>query len=306
MNNKAAFQNQTDSFIMNIPPKGILYGRRMDEYFFESDLPEKLVPIFYIDTIQWIEKNAIEDFQWKGEFVSDNDYAVVISDKNHQIAYLPSNIHVEILKYTGGDIVHIQYEDSVYLSHKNSIRLVSIPENPLLVQVKSIDGLQVRQVESNHLIHYSFLQSRIVGYIPYNTIIIVSQKSFLPFHRTLPNHDNVRIWNIAGMPNHFIVEQNLFSDPVKNLQLLGYSHMKTEKTIHDYNRSKIFLHSESPFILTKPCLLCWDREAVHSFVHGNTAHQAVCNECIDTFTKHHTKDICPICRQHVDNIIEIF
>lgn len=303
---KIAFQNKTDSFIMNIPPKGILYGNRIDEYFFECDLPEKLVPVFSMDTIQWIEKNAIRDFEWYGVLNHDNDYTVVVSDQNHQMAYLPSNINVRILKYTGCDIAHILYEDSLYLCHKNCIKLLTTPQNPLLLRVKSIDGLQVRQVESDHPIHFSFLQSRIVGYIPYNSIVITSHKSYIPFHRTLPNHEDIRVWHLAGLPNYFIVEQVLFSDSVQNIQLLGYSHLKTNESIHDYNRSKIFLHSESPFHLKKPCLLCWDREAVHSFVHGQTAHQAVCHECLDTFTKHDTKDTCPICRQHIDNIVEIF
>merc|ERR1711977_635089 len=54
------------------------------------------------------------------------------------------------------------------------------------------------------------------------------------------------------------------------------------------------------------CKICLEKEATWSFVHGRTAHLALCEECHDRWseTAHISAQNCPICREPFEKIVK--
>merc|ERR1711939_89516 len=54
------------------------------------------------------------------------------------------------------------------------------------------------------------------------------------------------------------------------------------------------------------CKICLEKEATWSFVHGSTAHLALCEECHNRWseTAHISAQNCPICREPFEKIVK--
>ena len=52
------------------------------------------------------------------------------------------------------------------------------------------------------------------------------------------------------------------------------------------------------------CVLCQDSESKWGFMHGDSVHMGLCDECCSRFK--HGKHSCPLCRAPVEKLLRVY
>lgn len=298
------FRNVTSNalFIKNqervykIVPNGMIKAKRYNEFMISIELCDS--PIMTHDennALLWIEADAYNDFKWTGRTTGIHNHIVAL-DNDCCMTAIPVDTSIEILYKTCNDLVYFSYHGHIHCCHENSVR-VSQPRQPIMLRVESIDGLQVRVQDS--ILHSSYVHSKIVGHLSFQSIILVDRRSFLNFSFSPMKRDmnQVMVWFIYGTPNYFV----LFQDT--NLSVMGYPSFLSDDQKAKYTQ----IEQQQEYPGRDKCLLCLERVPTMAYVHGGCAHMISCQQCHE---HHHNNELiissCPICRKPIDQIIRIF
>jgi len=288
---------------VSVFPEGEIYGERINEYFLKSNLSDTWIFTFDDYQILWVEKNAIEDFKWKGTLLMNDieyGYAPVFNEKN-EMTFIPNGSLIEILEKDMQNMISFLYNHEKYITSFNYVEQLLTPSKPLLIRIISYEGIQVHKIDNDDEFSYSLVQSKLLGIIPYHSTCIISHKAFIPFCKTSNHIKNIRVWFLKELPGCFIV------DDTSHFELVGYTHLSETSSIKDYNLLKIIRMDNRNYFTTEPdrpiCLYCYHNEAVYAVYHQKTAHRILCHSC---FSESIQIKSCPICRQDAESIVQIF
>lgn len=243
-------------------------------------------------TIVILEKECVNDMLWKvisRQLPIDLFKDQELTDYVHTF-YANSEVIVDECKNISEGKLFRVWEQHLYFSlSADDIHLVPM-KHLILARILNTDGLILRKTKE--------IYSDVVGLLPYNTHVIIQNKSF----SEIPSHKNIKrfqLFNNIG----WISSMSSF-DGRSNIEVIGIC----ENPFH-YSTTIIKL-DQSPFqdfSLPKGdglCVICLHSEREVAVTHNGYGHMLYCSKCAEIMSERNEK--CPLCRTDITQYIRIY
>lgn len=263
---------------------------------------QKEISIYDKGILYAMEIETIEDMYWSiyvlpglGIHVySDQhltEYCYTIPYKNKinitGRSFIDSNyvytLEEDTSKYIGYDLYHYMF--NYYPLFLSPIR------NVLFGKITNPDGVLVRRTKE--------IYSQIIGILNVNARVYIKQKDF----STVPSTNNIaryQLVNDMGWIN--VVNQNSH-----NVSIQGYippNETEFEMTIIDLQKTCFVSDSREKESIKKMCIICTNDEPGCVFIHEGTGHAVCCFNCGKRIMEMKMK--CPMCRQQIEKLVQLF